>query len=150
MTSKGPYRVREVDGHDDEIAETLKELHKETFGSTAPQIDPERGFWWLCYFTEDNTPVAFAGLEPSHRYLQTGYLCRSGVLEGHRGKGLQVRLLRAREAKARKLGWILLRTDTTCNPPSANSLIKAGYKLFEPTHPWGPSKESLYWRKELK
>jgi GNAT superfamily N-acetyltransferase len=144
-----PYRIREVDGADDDIAETLKELHTETFGNTAPQIEPDKGYWWLCYF-EGDTPVAFAGLEPSDVYLQTGYLCRSGVLEAHRGKGLQVRLLRARERKARRLGWVLLRTDTTDNPPSSNSLINAGFRLFEPKFPWGPSNTTLYWRKHLQ
>jgi hypothetical protein len=46
------------------------------------------------------------------------------------------------------LGWNWLITDTTDNFPSANSLISCGYKLFEPTIPWG-GKLTLYWRKHL-
>lgn len=148
MTSKGAYRIREVDGHEEEIADTLKELHTETFQDTAPQIDPNSGFWWLCYFDGD-TPVAFAGLEPSAVWDDVGYLNRSGVIKAHRGNGLQLRLIRAREAKAKRLGWAVMRTDTTDNIPSANTLIRAGYRLFEPNVRWA-FENSLYWRKEFK
>jgi hypothetical protein len=39
------YRIREVDGHDDEIADTLADLHRLTFfdGASIPEFDP--GHW---------------------------------------------------------------------------------------------------------
>ena len=140
------YRIREVDGFDDDTGELLKALHQEVFLDTAPQIDPEVGLWWIAYAGRE--PVAFAGMEESKAVPNAGYLSRSGVRYDHRGRQLQLRLIRAREAKARKLGWTLMRTDTTDNPQSANTLIRAGYRLFKPEVPWAFA-HSLYWRKPL-
>lgn len=71
------------------------------------------------------------------------------MLEAHRGRGLQLRMIRVREQHAKKLGWSYVITDTTDNPPSANTLIRAGYKLFKPRHPWGPLDETLYWKRTI-
>jgi GNAT superfamily N-acetyltransferase len=79
----------------------------------------------------------------------TGYLCRAGVLESHRGRGLQKRLIRVRERKARKLGWTHVVTDTYENPASANSLIKCGFRSYLPRNPWG-AKGVAYWIKRLR
>lgn len=141
------YRFREVDAFQDENADTLKYLHEATFGSSAPQIEPEDGgHWWLVM--KDREPVGFCGLTPSTAGEGVGYLKRAGVLAKHRGQGLQMRMIRVREARARRNGWALLLTDTTDNVTSANSLIKAGYRLYAPASPWGFS-NTLYWRKSL-
>ncbi len=140
------YRIREVDGSDPEIAEDLKDLHEETFGDSATPPSTDNGYWWLAY--HGDAPVAFAGMTRSSSTVNRGYLVRSGVLSTHRGRGLQVRLLRSREAKARRLGWDVLVTDTTGNIPSANSLIRAGYRLFQPQTPWA-FENSLYWKKDI-
>jgi GNAT superfamily N-acetyltransferase len=105
------------------------------------------GHWWIA-FDETNKPVGFAGLVRSSTWYNCGYLCRAGVITDYRGKGLQKRLVRVRLAKAKKLGWDWAITDTTANPPSSNSLINQGFKLYEPTKPWA-YKHSLYWRKKL-
>lgn len=139
------YRIREVDGDDEEVADTIKYLHTLTFGDTAPMVNPEDGMWWLVDYQRE--PVGFAGLDVS-THEATGYLCRSGVLHEHRGQGLQKRLIRVREAKARRLGWKWMHTDTADNPPSANSLIGVGYRMFNPDFPWGLPR-SIYWRKKL-
>ena len=57
------YRIREVNGHEDEIAETLAELHHFTFfnGARVPEFD--HGYWWLAY--HEAIPVAFAGVVAS-------------------------------------------------------------------------------------
>jgi hypothetical protein len=57
------YRIREVDGHDDDVADTLTDLHRLTFfnGASIPKFD--QGHWWLAFF--EAAPVAFAGLIPS-------------------------------------------------------------------------------------
>jgi hypothetical protein len=39
-------------------------------------------------------------------------------------------------------------TDTYLNPASSNSLISCGFRLFEPSNPWG-ARGTLYWRKKL-
>jgi hypothetical protein len=58
------YRIREVDGQDDEIAETLADLHRLTFfdGASIPAFD--WGYWWMAY--QETVPVAFAGVIPSN------------------------------------------------------------------------------------
>ena len=59
------YRVREVDGCDEEIADALAELHRLTFFDGASVPDFDCGHWWLVY--QDAVPVAFAGVVPSTR-----------------------------------------------------------------------------------
>lgn len=39
-------------------------------------------------------------------------------------------------------------TDTSDNPSSANNLIKCGYRMFTPEHPWG-FRHTCYWEKNL-
>jgi hypothetical protein len=59
------YRIREVDGSDEEIADTLTDLHRLTFfdGAAMPEFDS--GYWWLASY--GTLPVAFAGIVPSTR-----------------------------------------------------------------------------------
>lgn len=145
------YTIREVDGEDDDIAETLDLLHDLCFMNAALRVPYDYGYWWLAY--HDKEPIGFAGITPSSIGPGVGYLKRVGVLAEHRGKGLQKRLLKVRERKARALGWHSVITDTTDNVPSANNLIAAGYKLFDPELAqacrWA-FKSSLYWRKSLQ
>lgn len=141
------YRIRIVDADDDETAETLGELHRLTFfdGAAVPQF--EAGAWWIAYHHDD--AVAFAGVVPSTHARNSGYFCRVGVLQRHWGRGLQLRLMRAVEVRARRLGWDSIVSDTTDNPVSANNFISAGYRLYEPEAPWAWS-HTLYWRKWLR
>lgn len=106
------------------------------------------GHWWLVRDADTKETVAFAGLTPAIYTPLTGYLKRVGVTREARGHGLQKKLLTVRERRARKNGWTTMITDTTDNPPSANSLIRAGYKIFEPTYRWAFS-HSIYWKKDL-
>jgi GNAT superfamily N-acetyltransferase len=141
------YRIREVDGHDEEIADMLAELHHLTFfgGAAIPEFD--WGYWWLAY--HEAMPVAFAGVVPSTRADNAGYFCRVGVLQGHYGNRLQLRLMRALERRAKHSGWDCIVSDTTDNLPSANNFIRAGYRLYRPQDPWGwPN--TLYWRKPIE
>lgn len=142
--SNPPYRIREIDGQDDEAADTLAELHRWTFfdGATIPDFD--WGYWWLVY--REAIPVAFAGLVPSTHVRSAGYICRVGVLKQHCGRGLQLRLMRAMESRARRNGWGCMVSDTTHNIPSANNFIRAGYRLYQPQYPWAYP-DTLYWRK---
>jgi hypothetical protein len=112
------YRVRAVDGQDDEIADTLAGLHRLTFFNGARLPDFDWGHWWLA--CHEATPVAFAGLVPSTHAHNAGYICRVGVLKKHCGHRLQLRLMRAMESRARHNGWNCVVSDTTENPASAN------------------------------
>ncbi len=141
------YRIRIVDADDDDVAETLADLHRLTFfdGASVPQF--EFGAWWLAYHNDD--AVAFAGVVPSTHARNGGYFSRVGVLRRHWGRGLQLRLMRAIEARGRRIGWRSIVSDTTDNPVSANNFIRAGYRLYEPDVPWAWS-NTLYWRKWLR
>jgi GNAT superfamily N-acetyltransferase len=138
------YRIREVDGSDEDSAEMLADLHRLTFFDSAPLPDFDRGQWWLAY--NDARPIGFAGIVPSTHARNAGYFCRVGVVDRHQGRGLQLRLMRAMESQARRNGWSAVVSDTTNNLPSANNFIRAGYRLYQPEVPWAWP-HTLYWRK---
>jgi GNAT superfamily N-acetyltransferase len=140
------YRIREVDGRDDEIADVLAELHRLTFfgGASVPTFD--QGHWWLAF--HESAPVAFAGVIPSTHVRNAGYFCRVGVLQRHWGHCLQLRLMRAIEGRARRNGWSSVVSDTTGNVVSANNFIRAGYRMYRPAFPWA-FPDTLYWYKRL-
>ena len=138
------YRIREVDGSDDDVADALAELHGSIFFDGAPVPKFDQGHWWLAW--RETEPIAFAGVILSTHVPNTGYFCRVGVLRKHWGVGLQLRLMRALEARARRNGWCSVVSDTTDNVSSSNNFIRAGYQLYEPPIPWAwPN--TLYWRK---
>lgn len=141
------YRIRIVDADEADVAETLTDLHRLTFfdGAAVPQF--ELGMWWLAYRGDE--AVAFAGVIPSTHARNSGYFCRVGVLRPHWGHRLQIRMMRALEARGRRIGWDSIVSDTTDNAVSANNFIQAGYRLYEPDAPWAWS-NSLYWRKRLR
>ena len=57
--------------------------------------------------------------------------------------GLQLRLMRALESRARHI------SDTTNNLASANNFIRGGHQLYQPQYPWAwPN--TLYWRKSVR
>ena len=141
------YRIREVDGQDDDIADTLTDLHRLTFFGSACIPEFEHGNWWLAF--HENMPIAFAGVVASTRACNAGYFCRVGVLKKHVGNGLQLRLMRSMEARARRNGWSCVISDTTDNLISANNFIRAGYRLYQPRSPWAwPN--TLYWQKSIR
>jgi GNAT superfamily N-acetyltransferase len=141
------YRIREVEGHDEAVADTLAELHRTTFFDSASMPEFDQGHWWLAF--REVSPVGFAGVVPSTHVRDAGYFSRVGVLKRHCGQGLQLRLMRAMEARARHNGWSCVVSDTTDNVASANNFIRAGYRLYRPAVPWAwPN--TLYWRKAIK
>jgi GNAT superfamily N-acetyltransferase len=140
------YRIREVDGHDDEVADALADLHRLTFLGGAPIPEFDQGHWWLAF--HETVPVAFAGVVPSTHAHNAGYFCRVGVLKKHWGNTHQLRLMPALESRARRHGWRSIISDTTDNLVSANNFIRAGYRLYQPQYPWAwPN--TLYWRKSI-
>lgn len=142
------YCIREVDGCDPDIAAQIARLHLVAFPGEVP-IRTDGGWWWLAWNGANDRPIGFAGLWPSSRFAQTGYLCRAGVAPSHRGNGLQKRLVRVRERKARQLGWHWMLTDTVpSNPASSNTLIACGYRTYVPTRPWCVN-GAIYWRRSL-
>lgn len=112
-----------------------------------PELQPRHykdGHWWLAYL--EDKPVAFAGLVPFLPNI--GYLKRCLVMPGHNGHGLQFRLMKARELKAKQLGWTHIVSDCReDNHYSAGNFLKAGFEQFEPEQLW--EKNSIYWIKSL-
>jgi len=141
------YSVVQVDTAVPEVVHLLNWLQKNCL--PADKIYPvTKGYWYVVY-THRGEAVGFGGIVPSSRWADTMYLCRAGVTRAHQGRGLQKRLLRARIRKAKALGMNWVITDTHHNPASANNLIATGFKMFEPSDPWG-FKTALYWKYRIK
>lgn len=140
------FTIKKVDIKDTANQTVILYLQKKILPSDEP-YKPNRGHWWIAY-TEDGKPIGFAGLVRSITWTDTGYLCRAGVLYDYTGHGLQKRLIKVRIAQAKRLGWNWLITDTTDNPPSANSLINAGFKIYTPSRPWS-FKNAIYWKYKI-
>ena len=140
------YRIEEVDLLDEEAVDLLVDLHRATFLNSAPLPQFDVGHWWVA--RQRRVPVAFAGIVPSVMMPGCAYFCRVGVVRPHCGRGLQRRLMRTLERRARRNGWRGVVSDTTENVISANNFIRAGYRLFVPRSPWGWA-NTLYWRKAL-
>lgn len=138
------YRIKQVDPTNEGVRCLLNQLDRACF--PADELCDKDGDWWIVY--DGKTPVGYAGLKPSNRIVAAGYLCRVGVLPDHRGCGLQARLIRARLRAARKKGWHTVYSDTYNNLPSANNLIRAGFRLYWPEVPWSYV-GALYWKKSL-
>lgn len=133
-------RARSARHYDD-----LARLQRLTLPHDKP-YDPRKAAWWIAYI--DGAPAAFGGITTSRQWADCMYLCRAGVAPAYRGHGLQRRMIWVREAHARRVGATWVVTDTTDNPPSSNSLIACGYRLFDPSRPWG-GRTTLYWRKRI-
>lgn len=138
------YRIREVDA--EEYGDELRALHEYTFNDGSLVPDFHDGHWWIAFYHD--AEAGFIGIKQSILAPDVGYFIRVGVLHVHRGQGLQRRLMRVMERKARKVGWTRIVTDTRKNPHSANNIIAAGYKMFEPVQPWSFS-DACYWTKDL-
>jgi GNAT superfamily N-acetyltransferase len=137
--------LKRVDIRKESIQDKLSALQKICLPYDQP-VDTNFGSWWIA--TENGRDIGFAGLVRSVSWTDCGYLCRAGVVPVARGQGLQKQFIRVRLRQAKALGWRWVVTDTTDNPASANSLIATGFKLFQPTKPWG-FKNTLYWRRKL-
>lgn len=80
----------------------------------------------------------------------TAEIYRTGVLPQYQSRGIKRKLVAAMERHAAKQGVVVMKSY--CGPdniPSANSLIRSGYKMYAPANeyvggPW------LYWQKRLK
>lgn len=137
---------RPADLTDDDDLEALAGLHREIFGTPTPLPDFSYGGWW--FLEDDNKDVGFCGAVRSN--IAGGmYLKRCAMIDAYRGRGLQFQAIRLRERWARREGLRFAVTDCTHdNVSCANTLIRAGYRMWLPATPWG-LKASVYWRRRL-
>lgn len=131
-------KVREVFGPDHEFE--LMRLQKETFPADG-KVACIDGYWWMAF--DGDKAVGFSCMTDVQTWDKTGYISRVGVMPAYRGKGLQRRLMKVCERKAKRLGWARLISTTYNNPPSANNFIALGYRTYEPQARWGAS-DTIY------
>ena len=123
----------------------IEQLERESFPGDEP-YNVRSAKWWLAY--HDGHLAGFAGAKVILG-SRAVYLCRAGVKSGHRGHRIQLRLIRARVAWARRLPDIdcVITYTLRENTASSNNLIRAGFKLYRPMVDWsGPV---LYWRLDI-
>jgi N-acetylglutamate synthase-like GNAT family acetyltransferase len=141
----GQIQIVQADTSRESVVARLRSMQRELLDGS-PVLNPRFGYWWIAEV--DGVPAGFAALHPSTQWSDVGYMSRSGVMPVYRGMGLQKRLIRVRERKARQQLWRWLVSDTRDNPASANSLIACGFRVFHPSRPWGFA-DSTYWRKRV-
>lgn len=123
------YRIRQLGpGHADLIH--AQRLDNELFGPHSLWTDYEKSEWFIAYTDGApwKQPVAFAGVQWINK--REAFLCRCGVLEEHRGNGLQLLLVRKRTNLCRELGIKTIYTYTT--PDNAWSMRNLISNKFKP------------------
>lgn len=122
----------------------LEWLHLHCFPAD-PIPDWSVGTWWITW--EDGQPIAFIGVEPVASWKEAIYISRVGVVQEHRGKHLQVKLMN-KVVKAAEGFYEAVISSTYENPASANSFILCGFKTYLPAVCWGAA-GTIYWVKEM-
>ena len=103
------YYIREIDPIvSADTLHWLNEMEPEVF-PPLEQRHFEWGYWWLAYDHEGQA-AGFAGIVPMESFPNTGFLKRGYMVPAHRGNKLQLRFIKLREQKARKVGWSTLVT----------------------------------------
>lgn len=111
-----------------------------------PIDDIDTRFWFLAKIGRE--VVGWCGY--TLKDPLTAEIYRTGVMPKHQNLGIKRKMVRAMERHAVKSGCSVMKSYCdTDNIPSANSLIRSGYKLYTPERaytggPW------LYWIKRLK
>lgn len=126
----------------------IKRLDRVCFPGDAPYpVDGAR--WWIARLGNGDA-VGYCGAKwwaPDNSV----YLCRAGVLPSFRGSGLQRRMIDIRVTWARREGAECVFTYTLSNnAASCNSLIRAGFRVYEPATNWAGVNRVIYWRLDLK
>ena len=137
-------KVAEPEEMDDDVRELIEDL--DSLALSSPYRS-HNTYWWIAY--DGKVIAGYAGLE-IYQEREVAFLCRCGVIASHRGNGIQRRLIRVRERQARIEGMKRCVTYTSpCNYPSANNLIRCGYRLYKPEYPYGVA-NALYFQKHLQ
>ena len=125
-------------------ADTLVELQLACLPGDEPLQQPSRCRYWVARRGGDIEAFVIMYL-----FADCWYLARAGTLPEAQGQHLYPRLIRAAFTAMRKISVKLCVTDCAYwNTRSANGLIRAGFRLYEPSRKWGFS-DGLYWQKAL-
>jgi GNAT superfamily N-acetyltransferase len=112
----------------------LQDMQAECFPQDRPWAT-EEGDWWIA-FEDREFPVGFACLTAGAKTEDVGYLALAGVMPEARGLGLQRKLIKVREKRARELGRKRLLTYTCHNPQSTMNLIRCGFHIYKSPTDW--------------
>lgn len=110
----------------------FRDLDNQCFPKDTSFYNTEDYHWWVVY--EGDNPVAYAGAMVKSRTGDDKQIVRvdftrCGVLPGHRGRGYQTRLIRARIAWCRRVKARRIETYTSLdNTQSRNNLLAAGFR----------------------
>lgn len=134
--------------HSEDNLQTVRVLQQICFGETYETTkDLNQTHLWLA--SEDGSPIAFASLTEYPDQPDTAFLSLSGVIPSARGKGLQKKLIKKREALCKKLGKTrIISYASYDNIYSANNLIRCGYRLYQPEWEWAV-KHAYYFQKKI-
>lgn len=123
----------------------VRKLHTRIFPGDA-FYESTSNVYWLLYCTGE--PVGFCqATDWSEKVL---FLSRAGILPEHRGKNLQIRLIRVRVKYAKAAGFKKIVTYAASNnPASANNLARAGFLIYNPAYKFG-TEGCINFLKELK
>lgn len=126
------------------------DLHKASFGKSAPTIAPPENTHWVC--TVDGKHAGFASAynyEDGADGCLASFLDRVGVLPEFSGLGIQRRLMRAWCAWAKRCGAQYATTYTSWNNPlSYHNIQRCGFMLYDPDYRYA-GKDMLYWIRAL-
>lgn len=134
---------------EDEDLDTCLDIDRVCFTHPNDTLHVDEALGWSLWLaTYDNYPVGYC----ASQYLPgrgAVYLCRAAVLPEARGRGLQRRMVSVRLMDARKRGYhTAISYVHVDNLPSANTLIKCGFTLYEPTPDW-KDRRFLFFRRSL-
>jgi RimJ/RimL family protein N-acetyltransferase len=110
-----------------------------------PLENPEERFWFLAKIGRD--VVGWCGM--TIRVNGEAEIYRTGVLPEFQSRGIKRKMVAVMERHAKRLGCTVMKSYcSTDNVPSANSLIRSGYRIYWPMWeytggPW------IYWKKQL-
>lgn len=141
------YRLVRHD-KDEDFSHEILELQAEVMPDDAV-ILPQDAVWFL--LLHKGNPIAFGGIKTSVIYPKSQFLIRAGVRAAHTGHGLQRRLIRARLQYAiEETNAPFVHSYTIVdNVPSANNLIKCGFKLWRPGELFA-GEEHMYFKKDIR
>ncbi len=146
MPRKGQFKIRAIRTQAEWVA--IEAMQKKLVDEL-PFVHRETRQWWIA--RNGDKPVGYAAMNITG---DCGWFSICGVLAKHRGNGLQKRLIDVRLRHARRGGLAAVYTYTlNGNHPSANSLIKKGFKQCTPPDrhfgKWAGKRDVLYWKHEL-
>lgn len=107
----------------------IKRLDKIIFDQDEPFCEYEKCYWYV--LKDGKRYIGFGGIYVGLN--NGGFFARAGILKKYRGRGLQKKLIMAREKLAIKLDLDFVETYTSIdNYASINSLTRNGYYIVEP------------------